>query len=237
MEPIGGRRIRSYLRRSDSPERATNTEIRHDPGHRVTTFLDLAKKVAALQFNNPQYVFLFRGQGNDYKNKDGNSSLKPSLFRPAIGNPKLPGEQRLTRRFEFLKQAERRLVESYGEVANDSEALKIKRQRILRWSILQHYEICYTPLLDVTQSLRVAVSFAAGRAAKQAFIYVIGVPNLSGTTTVSGEAGLLDCLESARRKPFVRTFKKATYWASIRTCLILTRSSTMDITKSTSVAA
>ena len=66
----------------------------------------------------------------------------------------------------------------------------MQRQRILRWAILQHYTICDTPLLDVSQSLRVAASFASYRNNRQAYLYALGVPHLSGAITASAEAGL-----------------------------------------------
>lgn len=190
METIGEREIRSFLSTSEIPEHATNNKIRSDSGHRVENYLDLAQKVAALQFNNPEYVFLFRGQSNDYKNQKRNSTLKPTLFRPMKGETKLPDSELLTKRFQFLADAERRLVSRYDSVSEFEGKLKLKRQKILRWSILQHYEICFTPLLDVTQSLRVATSFATNLESRQAFIYVLGVPNLSGSITASAEAAL-----------------------------------------------
>lgn len=190
METIGKREILSYLRNFDTPEKATNTQIRQDAGHVVQNFLELARKIAALQFKNPQYVFLFRGQDTDYRNQKNSSTLKPSLFRTKRDNPKLPSPELLAQRFHFLAEAERRLVSQYGKITEFEGEIKLKRQRILRWSILQHYEICFTPLLDVTQSLRVAASFASKPKAEQAFIYVFGVPNLSGSLTASAEAGL-----------------------------------------------
>ena len=67
---------------------------------------------------------------------------------------------------------------------------RLRRHRILRWSILQHYEVCTTPLLDVTHSLRIAASFASLAENTTCFLYVLGVPNLSGAITASAEAGL-----------------------------------------------
>lgn len=56
---------------------------------------------------------------------------------------------------------------------------------------MQHYEICRTPLLDVTHSLRIAASFASdGNQSDDAFVFVIGVPNLSGAVTASSEASI-----------------------------------------------
>ncbi len=43
----------------------------------------------------------------------------------------------------------------------------------------------------MTQSLRIAASFASlGNETNEAFVYALGVPNLSGAVTASSEAGL-----------------------------------------------
>jgi len=67
---------------------------------------------------------------------------------------------------------------------------RVARERLLRWSILQHYEVCATPLLDVTHSLRIAASFASLAGGNQVFLYVVAVPNLSGAITANAEGGL-----------------------------------------------
>jgi FRG domain len=68
---------------------------------------------------------------------------------------------------------------------------RLKRHRIIRWAILQHYQVCATPLIDVTHSLRIAASFASNKHdAGEAFVFIFGVPNISGAVTASSEAGL-----------------------------------------------
>lgn len=42
----------------------------------------------------------------------------------------------------------------------------------------------------MTHSLRIAASFASLNAASEAYIFVLGVPNLSGAVTASAESGL-----------------------------------------------
>ncbi len=190
METIGKREIRSFLSGQDTPIHATNTQIRHDAGHFVHSYLDLAKKIAELHFCNPQYVFLFRGQNKDYKNNKKNTSLKPSILRSKNGGSELPDDALLEKRFLRLANAEKLLVDNYGQNTNFEGGLKLQRQRVLRWAILQHYEICDTPLLDITQSLHVAGSFASEKPADQAYIFVLGVPQLNGSLTASAEAGL-----------------------------------------------
>jgi hypothetical protein len=48
--------------------------------------------------------------------------------------------------------------------------------------------------LDVTHSLRIAASFASANDNREAFVFVLGVPNLSGAVTASAEA----CLQIIR---------------------------------------
>ncbi|HKH49134.1 MAG TPA: FRG domain-containing protein [Thermoanaerobaculia bacterium] len=189
MQTIGEQELWSFYR-GDSPEaqRAkTCSAVRQGPGYRVRTFLELATRVAELQFRNRDYVLLFRGQTGDYRNARKNTTLKPSLFRPFQSKNPTPGK--LVERFEILKKAEQELVSRYVQ-QKLLGVERLKRHRILRWAILQHYEVCPTPLLDVTHSLRIAASFASHPATNEAFVFVLGVPNLSGAITASAEAGL-----------------------------------------------
>lgn len=189
MEVIGQQKIWSFCGRGHDATTTTNSEIRRAGSRQVDSFLDLAKMVAELQFKNTDHVLLFRGQTNDYRNNSGETTLKPSLFRPAQGTVDVPGMDELSGRFQILKQAERELVVNYNQARLQSPE-RLERHRVLRWSILQHYEICRTPLLDVTHSLRIAASFASFGATNAAFIFVLGVPNLSGAVTASAEAGV-----------------------------------------------
>jgi hypothetical protein len=163
--------------------------VRKSHGSPVKDFLDLATKVAHLSFSNPNYVLLYRGQRQDFKRTNHKgiaySTLKPTLFRGASN----PSSTELRRRFETLKRAEEELLLLY-ERKHFPDVERLQRQQILRWAIIQHYEICPTPLLDVTNSLRIAVSFASDHATGDAFVLILGVPNLSGAITASAEAGL-----------------------------------------------
>jgi hypothetical protein len=187
MEIIGEQKIWSFAERAKRARPATCGEVRKGVAHKVRSFMDLATKVAELQFRNRDHVLLFRGQKGDHKNDKGNTSLKPSLLRGVGGRNPDPGE--LVRRFDTLRRAEHRLGNMYlGHQLLGGE--RLERQQILRWSILQHYEVCPTPLLDVTHSLRIAASFAADGADDEGIVFVLGVPNLSGAITASAEAGI-----------------------------------------------
>ena len=186
METIGQQKIWSYFGRQKTAMVAGNTQVRGAAGHRITSYMELATKIAELQFMNRDYVLLFRGQSADHRNVKDNTTLKPSLFRSGKGNPK-PDELEL--RFDTLQLAEEELLRRY-KAKKFLGVDRLTRHRILRWSILQHYEVCPTPLLDVTHSIRIAASFASVGTKASAFIYVIGVPNLSGAITASAEGGL-----------------------------------------------
>jgi hypothetical protein len=185
METIGTQKLWSLPDGAAKAETQTCTKVRKGRGYRVNSFLDLATKVAELQFRNRDFVLLFRGQAEDHQNAQHNTTLKPTLFRPkSQGNP---SQGVVIKRFQDLKQAERLLVQAYQQKLGYG---RLKRQRIVRWSILQHYQVCPTPLLDVTTSLRIAASFASSDADDEAFVFVLGIPNLSGAITASAEAGL-----------------------------------------------
>jgi hypothetical protein len=188
METIGSQAIWGFYSAESEPERTSNTVVRSSAGHTVRTYVELAQKVAALQFLNREHVLLFRGQSTDYKNGSGLSTLKPTIFR-ARRPDRVPLRTTLKVRFSTLRKAEERLVILYDK-EGFLGADRLARHRLLRWSILQHYDVCATPLLDVSQSLRVAASFATSGDSEEAFVFILGVPNLSGAITASAEASM-----------------------------------------------
>ena len=187
METIGESKLWTFFSGGTKSAISNCTKIRKSDAYPVSDYMDLASKIAELQFLNREYVLLFRGQRRDHRNDKENTTLKPSLFRSVNGRNPSSGE--LQTRFYSLGEAERLLTEEYRK-QNHLGRDRLTRQQVLRWSILQHYEVCPTPLLDVTHSLRIAASFASDMADKEAFIFVLGVPNLSGAITASAEAGL-----------------------------------------------
>lgn len=190
METIGQNRIWSFPDDDDPQQGAHNESIRQSPGHIVNSFYELAKKVAELQFRNPSYVLLFRGQGHDHRENEL-TSLKPRIFRSRDNQGVDEYHQSLVRKFRRLEIAEALLADKYNEWVGRLGNKFVRRVRIVRWAILQHYEVCHTPLLDLTHSLRVAASFATKSSdAEVAFIYVLGVPHLTGAVTVTAESGI-----------------------------------------------
>ena len=161
---------------SQATRDVSNAKIRADRGHEVQSYLELVRKVSELQFRNREYVFLFRGQREDHQHRQKRSSLRPRLLR----------SNDIHASYEKLVHAERMLIDRYRFTGKE----RILRHQALRWALLQHYEVCETPLLDVTQSLRIAASFASQPLSAEAFVFVLGVPNISGAITASNEAGI-----------------------------------------------
>lgn len=192
METIGSQKVWTFAADRSDCHSLSNTGIRESDAHEVYDYTELATKVAELQFRNRDFVLMFRGQPEDYTNRDGNTSLKPAIMRGPT-KASNPTDALLKERFERLQQAEARLVKRY-EKGRLLGVERMRRQKILRWSVIQHYGISPTPLLDVTHSLRIAASFASIEAKRcaerEAYLFVLGVPNLSGAVTASAEAGL-----------------------------------------------
>jgi hypothetical protein len=118
----------------------------------------------------------------------GSSTLRPSIFRPDPGKKSIKLSS-LEQRYDVLHTAEQLLIDQFQTLKRLGRQ-RVARQRLLRWSILQHYEVCETPLLDVSQSLRIAASFGSEGNSREAFLFVLAVPNVSGAITASAEAGI-----------------------------------------------
>lgn len=186
METIGRRNLWSF---TDDDElgapKVSNKKIRESKGRLVNRYLDLAKLIAELQYRNPDYVLLFRGQSTDHRDGNGLTSFLPRIFRRTPSQDKFA----LQANFINLNAAGDILTEKFDRI-NAETARMLRRYRTIRWSIVQHYEIADTPLVDFTQSLRVAASFATNGETDNAFVYVIGVPQISGAITASAETGV-----------------------------------------------
>ena len=185
MHTVGSQAIWSFLSESDKVRRdVSNEAIRTDRGLRVSCFTELASKVAELQYRNPDLVLMFRGQKDDYRTggtQKSMSTMVPSIFRG------IKKDDSLVMRLENLKCNSGKLINIIGKI-EQNYARRLRRQKILAWALLQHYEVCSTPLLDATTSVRVAASFASMEAGEQAYFFVLAVPGISGSITASAEA-------------------------------------------------
>jgi hypothetical protein len=130
----------------------------------VSAYTTLANIVAFLNVMNKQYQLAFRGQSRDVE-------PTPTILRDWWRSPK---DQEL-----FDLAANRNHYWLQLSAASDrATAVLLERRlprhmpfetfpshqerRVAPWSVIQHYELWPTPLLDLTTSLRVAASFALG---------------------------------------------------------------------------
>ena len=153
----------------------------------VSSFTDLLSQVAQLSYLNKDYLLFYRGQRNDYKNKVGASSFYPTIYRSE-------GLSKESLILSFI-----RLSNAAAELCKilESEGIKgfedVKRRQYVRWSILQHYEVCSTPLLDFTQSLITACSFAyLENNSAPAFVYVFAFPYVNNRISVNSEHDIVN---------------------------------------------
>jgi len=153
----------------------------------VSSYRDLVEKIARISYLNKDHLLFFRGQGVDYKNRGGSSSFYPTIY----GGARLLRVD-IERRFEVLNSASTRLVDKFIELKIVG-AEDVKKRKLIQWSILQHYEVCPTPLLDFTHSIHVACSFAfLNSPDSNPFFYVFGLPYTTNRISVNSEHDLVN---------------------------------------------
>ncbi len=173
------------------------------PAFEANHFRALVEHVARLAYANPDDLLFFRGQDRDYQSKAGGTTVYPSIYR----GDSLAGRE-LRHRFDLLDQAARLLVDKFKTAKIDGHR-ELRHKRYIQWSILQHYEVVPTPLLDLTQSLRVACSFAQMRSSDSTcYVYVFGLPYLTNRISINSEHDIVNvrllsiCPPSALRPYF-----------------------------------
>jgi hypothetical protein len=162
--------------------KTTSKSIASSKPFLISSYRKLVEQVAKLAYLNKDYLLFFRGQKNNYINRAGASTFYPSIYRGDYLS-----QEEIDYRFEILNQACKVLINIFNE--NNVEGYKdLKRKKFIQWSILQHYEVCATPFLDFTHSLRVACSFAQiNNKNKYGFVYVFGLPYITNRISVNSE--------------------------------------------------
>lgn len=187
MRGFGSTKIWCHLS-LDSDEQFTNKDVRLSEPIRINTFRELVPAVARVANHNPDFSLFFRGQSKDYKLSSGSSSFYPTIFRHTEGSL---SAKELAERYEALDECSEVLVAELGKQGIEG-LVKLRKFPELQWSILQHYGVCDTPLLDMTHSLRVAASFALNDASANAYLFVYALPHPQGTITYSTEDEVLN---------------------------------------------
>ncbi len=153
----------------------------------VKSFRELVEHIAKLSYVNKDYLLFFRGQANDYRNKANNSTFYPTIYRSDYLS-----QREINYRFDILESASKNLIEKFN-LSNIDGISELKRKKYIQWSVLQHYEVCPTPLLDMTQSLRVACSFAQlSNDTNYGFVFVFGLPYLTNRISINSEHDIIN---------------------------------------------
>lgn len=157
------------------------------PAYEIHKYSELVKVIAKISYENEDQLLFFRGQSRDYLDQKGNSTFLPTIYRGSILN-----QIELDYRFDILETKSKILGEAFKK-AKIRGHKEVNRKTLIKWSILQHYEVCQTPLADVTQSLRVASSFALlGNKNAWAYIYVFGLPYMTNRISINSEQDLIN---------------------------------------------
>jgi len=163
------------------------TRVAMADAYKVTSFRYLVELTAGLAFKNKDHLLFYRGQSIDYKNRVGASSFYPTIYRGDYIS-----QQELERRFVVLKQAGK-LLSNLFETKKIEGYKEIRKRKSIQWSILQHYEVCPTPYLDFTHSLRVACSFAMlNNENEKAYIYIFGLPYMTNKISINSEQDIIN---------------------------------------------
>jgi len=168
-------------------EHTRDRDIWRAPAFEIGDYRTLVEHVARLSYANRAQLVFFRGQDKDYQSKAGGSTLYPAIYR---GDNLVQAE--LEARFRELESVSHILVERFEERKVEG-ARDVARKKYVQWSILQHYEVAPTPLLDITHSLRVACSFAQLASTSPAcYVYVLGFPYPTNRISINSEEDLVN---------------------------------------------
>ncbi|WP_456445910.1 FRG domain-containing protein [Thiolapillus sp.] len=164
-------------------------DIRQSRPKIVRSFRTLVKEVAKISFNNPDLAIFYRGQRKEHFVKEGYASAYPSILRNIKSSRK--SRLYLNERYDILNKGVELLLDTFHAQDWDGLAVIDKFPEV-SWAILQHYEICDTPLLDLTSSLRVACSFALRHEDNSGIIYVFGFPHTNGSISYYADEELIN---------------------------------------------
>lgn len=156
--------------------------VAKSPAYPVETYRELVEHTARLAYANKDQLLFFRGQERDFLNKAGASSFYPSIYRADMLR-----REEVVLRFKVLERAASQLRHLFlkGRIEGHAD---LARKKYVQWSLLQHYEVVQTPLLDFSQSTRVACSFAMRpQSDARVFIFVFGLPYVTNRISINSE--------------------------------------------------
>jgi len=154
------------------------------PINKYTELVDFNAKIAYL---NKDFLLFYRGQCLDYISRSGSSTFYPSIYRKEYISPR-----ELKDLFSRLDKSSNELIKIF--IDNNIEGHKeLKHKKYIQWSLLQHYQIFKTPLLDFTHSLHVACSFAQyNNNSEYGFVFIFGLPYITNRISINSEHDIVN---------------------------------------------
>lgn len=182
--------MRSYLPEITIRIKKNNCDKKNvavDEAIQIEKYSTLVGEIAELSYKNRDVMLFFRGQTDDKKNRNGSSTFYPNIYRKDYLK-----RSDIEYKFNILENASKQLINLFQ--SNEIEGrFELKRKKAIQWSILQHYEICETPLLDITHSIRVACSFALDENINDfGYFYVFGLPYMTNRISNNSEHDILN---------------------------------------------
>jgi len=169
---------------------ATVNRIRASEGYPINSFRDLMDEVANVTLSNKNYEMYFRGQTTDYKNNQSDfykDHTPKSILYPSICRPERSTDG--TYKYSIKKS---QIIRRYENLFKMIELYRGKRSYFNEYyySLFQHYGILPTPLIDITQSLRIAATFALINSMK-GYVYVFGLPYPNQSISYYSDQGIV----------------------------------------------
>lgn len=162
----------------------------YSPGLIVKTYVDLVQCVAEVSYKNREFMPLLRGQVDDHltiRTLVPKSSIVPTIYRPGPGQ-RVVKSNLLNERYQALDIAKLQFLKMIDGLQTSAEFRKSDYIDFdeIAWAVFQHYEVLPTPLIDVTQSLMVACTFAlTNNTNRYGYVYVLGLESMNPTVYFS----------------------------------------------------
>jgi hypothetical protein len=171
---------------------ATVNRIRASDGLPITSFRQLVDQVALVTINNKNYEMFYRGQNKDYKNNQGQYYKLKNTPKTIIFPPICRPEKKEDGTYKYsIKKSQ--IIKRYDDLSKMIELVRGKKRSHFDeyyYSLFQHYGILPTPLIDITQSLRVATTFSL-RNSSTGYLYVFGLPYPNQSISYFSDLGIV----------------------------------------------
>lgn len=170
---------------------ATVNKVRASDGYDVKTFRQLMDEVAQVTLSNKSYEMYYRGQTIDYKNNQAvyfQGNKQKSTIYPTICRP----DQKKDGTLKYSIKG-KQIAQRYEDLSNMIKLFKGSKRSYFNefyFALFQHYDILPTPLIDITQSLRVAATFAL-KESKIGYVYVFGLPYPNQSISYYSDLGIV----------------------------------------------